>query len=151
MKKIMRNLAILAWISFFLNCSTVFCQNYDRKMDKNTYENLVLNTGWSLEDTTKKSEYELIVFVFKPDTVYTVYISWIEGMSSTSCEYVFKSDNIFFKLGLKNCNQEKYYSFIYGYLNKQGQLCILMKNENLNLNKHLLKEHNWLILSKISD
>jgi hypothetical protein len=151
MKGIMRYLVIFVWISLFVNCSTVFCQNNDNKMDKSTYENQVLNKGWSLEDSTKKSEYELIVFVFKPDTVSTVYINWIEGMGSTSCEYVFNSDNIFFKLGLKNCDQENYYSFIYGYLNKLGQLCILMRNENLVLNKQLLKEDNWLILTEVID
>lgn len=140
---------MLILFSVFMN--SLFAQDSIQKLNKSIFSELIIDKGWSVEDSTQKKDYEMMVVVISKDSCLIAYVSWIEAIVTHSCFYDLKIENNFFEIEITKCQERSEMSYIYGYLVRQDHLEIIFSEKRLRMNAELLNEKEWLNFTKIEE
>ena len=133
---------LLIFLSVSQNC---FGQN---KLESE-FKSVVAKNGWSFEDSSQISKYDLIVISFDEDSITHSYLHFIEGYFANRCSYKVEFHDAYFVLAIGNCREDQTETnFIYGYLNEENLVLLLSENK-INSSQELKEQKGWTIFKRI--
>ena len=131
---------------------------YDDKgkqhLDKKVFNDKILNGTWKFQESTGT----YLTLKIKADSVRMVVLFWSDQPMENCCKYELIIKNNYFKIFVrtKQCStlaqKEKKKGRLYGYLVTDDKLKILLGDEKkLKLNDNLLKQKEWMELTKVKE
>jgi hypothetical protein len=139
----------LILVTFLLIITNVIAQS-DFEMNESIFREKVRNKSWSMEDTTKKKDYELFLLAFNEDTLVSAYLDITESLNASSCLYKVSFHSNIFELTLDDCSSSSD-KFIYGYFSENGILEILFSEYYMEIDKLKDENLNWFSFTELTE
>ena len=139
----------LALLIFSLKALTLTAQPGSKELDSARFREQVINQWWSCESAEAKKDCDMRLLVIKPEGVEMNCINWSNGFAGLKCGYIFKIQDGFFELTVKEYPNKFNAKFVYGYLSEGEHLMLLTRQTEIALSPRLLSETGWLNFEKI--
>ena len=115
------------------------------------FNNEIINSNWSCEDSTQLSKYDIVVVSFNKDSITHSYLSFIEGYYANRCSYTAIFTESYFLLELGAClEKQSEINFIYGYI-LNDKLNILMTEFKIDSKNVIESKKGWISYERILD
>lgn len=105
--------------------------------------------NWSMEDSTKKEDYEMMVLTITKDSVGLVYLNFLEAFYGLACTYKVVPMNGITRIKLGNCTPGSKLSSLYCYLKEPSVLAVYFANKEEEKKIPERDTESWLLFTRV--
>ena len=120
-----------------------------KRLTQQDFKKEVIDQWWSNENKSTNRECDMRIFIIRNDVFELNCVNWTNGFLGSKCAYELRIMDNIFEIKAKHCEKSVDPGFLYGYLNNNNNLFLLITKSQLSLSSAILAEKEWMMFEKI--